>query len=198
MGLKKGIGSPFRPDGARRSVTGIDPKLVSQGEDLFSDPFYKRFMASAREIRSADRSRKKSVACKYGAGGQQADATRRVSGCVNHRKGVGTHLDLLTFLEAALRRDAQSGSIVRMNENRRFGDPFQLLHASDVIDVAMGDENVPDADPVPGNLFGNTKNLIAGVNDNTLQRVFASQDVAIGLIRADRQLSKHGANLHFL
>jgi hypothetical protein len=64
--------------------------------------------------------------------------------------------------------------------------------------VAMGDENVPDADSVPGNLFGNTKNLIAGVNDNTLQRVFASQDVAIGLIRADRQLSKHGANLHFL
>jgi hypothetical protein len=195
MGLEEGIRSPLRADCTGRPVTRIDPQIVAKGKYLVPHPFHEFLVASPLKISSTHRSCEESVPRKNCARRNETNPSGRMSGSVNDRQGISAYLNLHPFRKAPVGRNAEGCSIVGVNEDRCFGDPFQFLDSADVIDVAVGDQDLLYADPVLGDLFGYAENFIAWIDDNAFKRVFASQDVAICLIRTYRQFSKHYLNL---
>jgi hypothetical protein len=61
--------------------------------------------------------------------------------------------------------------------------------------MTVGDEDGTNLNLVPGNLLDDPEDLISRVNDNPFHGFFAGQNVAIGLVRTDHQLSKQFVNL---
>ena len=69
-------------------------------------------------------------------------------------------------------------------------DPF---HRTDMVVVAVGQENGLAVKPVILQIVEDGVALIAGVNDNALQRLFVGDHIAVGLQLADRQrFDQHG------
>lgn len=98
-------------------------------------------MASSGKIRSTDRSGKKGVSREHSARCYETHPTGGMSGRVNDRQGVSAHLNLHTLLKGSIRRHTKRGCVMRVNEDRRFGDPFHFRRPSNVVNMAVGDEN---------------------------------------------------------
>jgi hypothetical protein len=79
----------------------------------------------------------------------------------------------------------QSSRIQRVDTNRCRGDPLQFLGSTGVVEMAVSEENILYLKAQTGDLFDNTENLIAGINDKALFCVFTAQYIAICLIRTD-------------
>lgn len=173
----------------------INPEVIIEGEYLFPHPGQEAFVASSGKIGSTHRTCEKGVPGKHRTGCNEAHSSWRMPGSVNNGKTVGPHLNLRSFLEASVGRDTEGRSVMGMDEERRLGDSLQFRGTSYVIDVTVGDKNGPDTDTVPRNLPHDPRDLVSGIDDDSIHGLFACQDVAIGLVSTYNQFSKHSPNL---
>jgi hypothetical protein len=87
--------------------------------------------------------------------------------------------------------ESQAWFIQRVNVNRGACDPFQFAGASNVIDMAMRDENISYFEAGFRYSLYDSKYLVTGINNKSFHCFFASEDIAIGLVRTDDYFSEH-------
>jgi len=189
---EKGIGLAFSADGALGAVPRIDSEVIPQRKDLAPHSFYKQFMAPARKIGSADGACKQRVSGKNRSRRVEAHPAGRVPGRVNDGDAVMSNLEDLSFFQEAIGLCAKSGSVQPVNQDRSLCDALQLGDTAHVVNVAVGDGDVLYGEAGTGYFFHNTKHFVSRVDHQTLVGLFASQDIAVGLIRTDNESSQHG------
>ena len=116
-------------------------------------------------------------------------------GRVKDREAVTPHLQDLSLFQKAIGLHAECSGIETVNQNRGLCYSFQLRNTTHVVDMAMGDRDIRYGEAGSGYFFDDAKHFISRVDNQSLVRLLASQDIAVGLIRTDNEFSKHFSDL---
>ena len=107
MDTEKGVGQTLLLNGGCGTVAGIHPEVVTEGENFSPNPFDELIMIPTREIGSPHGAGKERVPSKHSAIRIKAHPTRRMTGGVDNRDGIGAYIDLLSFFKIPVRLEIQ-------------------------------------------------------------------------------------------
>ena len=119
------------------------------------------------------------------------DTSGRMTRSMKDFDHVCAKLEILFFAYLTIGVKSQARDIQRVNVNGGACDLFQFTGASNMIDMAVRDENVSYFKT--GFRYGvdDSKYLVTWVNNKPFHCLFASKDIAIGLVWADDYFSEH-------
>ncbi len=192
-------------NGGGWAVAGDYLSFAGQGEQAALDGVQDLRTVAAREVGAADAAGEKCVSRQeqIERNEVQADGALGVAGGVEDLSRIGVEADLLAVGEGFVWRsgfrsgDAKPGRLlvhdvelleVRfVHENRRAGKALELERAADVVDVAVGDEDLFELEIVGSEAAVNTADFVTGVDDDGFTCGFVAKDGAVALQRADRE-----------
>jgi hypothetical protein len=160
---------------------------------------------ATRQIGTSDRSGKERISRqkKIGPGEMEADAAGGVPRGVDHlcRNARQAYLETVVggaiwWANLRLGNSQPRGlgvhhgeqlQIVLIEKDGRPGKAPELSSSSDMVDVAMSDDDLLKCQLMLGESRQNLRNIVSGIDHNGFVRDLVSQDRAIALQRADRE-----------
>jgi hypothetical protein len=157
---------------------------------------------AAGKIGSADRSGKQRIAGKQQLlpREEEADATRCVSWGVNHFSRQGGEANGQAIVGAGVRRRyfgrgnaeptglhlhrPQQTEILFIEKNRRSGHLLKQGRSAYVVDVSVGDDNLPQGEAMLLQPGEDLRNVVSGIDDDGVMRSLIAQDGAIAAQRS--------------
>lgn len=191
--------------GSERAVAWNHLGLVRQFEQARVDRFDDLFGVSAGKIGAADASGEECVPGNEHIKRCEMEAHRslRVARGINHLRGVVFESHGLAVNEAFIgERDfrcgdaeppsllvhhLEQGKVVLVQKNGSARQSFELERASDVVDVGVGDEDLPQFEAKLAQPSVNAGDLVSGIDHNRFARGFVAEKRAVALERADRE-----------
>ncbi len=158
---------------------------------------------SAWKICSADTSSKEGVACRdeFERDEVKADGTLSMAGGMENRGGVTVEPDALPLEELFIGRggfrgfNSEPGSLGRhhleewqvvfIEEDGGASEAFEGQSATDVVDVRVGHDDLLEFEMVLGKPAVDSRNFVAGVDDDGFPCGFVTEQGAVALERAD-------------
>jgi len=207
---KEGIVQSLLANRRRRAVAGVNDHVVGQREQLVADAGDQRIEVAAGEIRPADTPLKQHIATEDGSFTKVRSSVfeieHDVAGRVTRREarleaqradfkylsvvegevGVGCGSDReVEGARAAVRAEQrQIERVQRKGSLRRIDD---VGHRADVIEVSVRQEDEANSGVERFDSGENCRRAPAGVDHSSPARVFANDDVAVGLNRPHYQ-----------
>jgi hypothetical protein len=136
-------------------------------------------------------------------GEEEADATRCVSWSVNHFSRQGGEANGQAVVGAGVRRRyfgrgdteptgphlhrPQQTEILLIEKHRRSGHLLKQGRSAYVVDVSVGDDNLPQGEAMLLQPGEDLRNVVSGIDDDGVMRSLIAQDGAIAAQRSDRK-----------
>ena len=190
----------FFGDGAGGAVAGVDDGGRRQGQELLPDGGQQGGAVAARKVGAADAALEKGVAGEddAGLGKVIADAARGMAGSGQRTEGETGQLrrHVLRLRQVAggghPRGQGVKGTVVHGTVSG--GDPGgngpapgQVGHGPDVIHMRMGEQDGPGPQATIRDGLDDPGGLVAGVDEQQVQRQRVPDQIAVRFQHADRQ-----------
>ena len=184
-------------------MAGLDFGFDGQGEKPGADGVDDLIEVATGQVGAADAAGEERVSGdkQLERGKVETDGALGVAGGVKHLCGAGFQAYALAVGEGFVGRscfrgcDAQPGGllvhdfqlrqIVFVEQDGRAGEALELEGAADVVDVAVGDENLLELEAKLVEAAMDAADLFAGIDDDGLAGLLVTENGAVALQRAD-------------
>ena len=212
VGLEEGVGIAFFADGGGGAVAGDNDGRVGEGEEAVVEGAEDLAAVAAREVGATDGAGEECVAREEQIFGHEveADTALGVAWSVEDAGGVAGDADDHAFVGAAIGRnddgrwdtepgglighEIELGQVVLVEEDGGAGGFFEEGRAADVVDVAVGDDDLLQREVVGLEEGKDLRDIVAGIDDHGFAGGVVTEDGAVALERADGEgLEDHGS-----